>query len=103
MTSHNDKLIIIGALYLAYQIVVVPCRRLVEFLPIGAQEVLAAHDICLLKHDGLPPDVCHVLRVLLVACIFYSIVLGYGRVFLDGPAHALDDLLIVLLAVLLRQ
>ena len=93
----------VGALNLTDQVVVVPCAFLVEPVAVGAQEVPAAHVVHLLRGIRRPPDVGHVLRVLLAAYVLYVIVPGYRRVLLHRPPHALHHLVVALLAVLLRQ
>ena len=67
----------VGAFYLTNQIIIVPCRLLVQLVSVGTQEVDSAQTIHVLRHGDAPLDVAHVFRVLLVTYVVYDVVFGY--------------------------
>ena len=86
----------VGTLYLSNQIVIIPCGLLIYVPYICAKEVYTTVLVYVLWYGYAPPDVLHVLRLILVTLIFYHIIFGDGRILSDDSANTLYDFFISL-------
>ena len=94
----------VGTFYLTGKVVIVPCGLLVKGGNVGPEEIDAALPVHVLRYGNAPLYVSHVPRILrVVSYVVNDVVLRDGRILLPCPAHSLDDSLVVLRAVLLRQ
>ena len=86
------------------EIVIVPCGLLVKIGHVRPQEINAALSVHVLRHCDAPMYVRHVPWVLrVIRYVVDGIVLGDGRVFLPCSSDTLNDLLVALRAVFLRE
>ncbi len=99
VTLHNDKLIIIGALYLPDEVVVVPCGLLVKRPDVCPEGIGAEH--LLVRHLDTPCDRCHL--VLFILFHRYAVVPGYGGIPSLQLRDTLQDCLVFLRAAFLAQ
>ena len=86
----------VGTLYLSNQIVIIPCGLLIYVPYICAKEVYTTVLVYVLWYGYAPPDVLHILRLILVTLIFYHIIFGDGRILSDDSANTLYDFFISL-------